>query len=167
MARDRLRDYFWFCKEHAREYNASWDYCRGLSEKDIEAQIRADTCWGRPTWPMGLRLSAAKAEEEARQRFERAFEDVVGDVSGAWTVNRSPTHPWAETPEEARALEALGIGRDVSGPVTLTQLKARYKELAKQLHPDTNGGDPMAEDRLKAINQAYAVLRRSLEQRAG
>jgi len=40
----------------------------------------------------------------------------------------------------------------------LTGLKARYKELAKRLHPDVNGGDAEAEERLKRINLAYATL---------
>ncbi|MBM3555349.1 MAG: J domain-containing protein, partial [Alphaproteobacteria bacterium] len=37
-------------------------------------------------------------------------------------------------------------------------LKQRYKELAKRLHPDLNGGDAVAEERLKQVNQAYAFL---------
>jgi curved DNA-binding protein CbpA len=42
----------------------------------------------------------------------------------------------------------------------LTELKSRYKEFVKKLHPDVNGGDPAAEDRLKEINQAYAALKK-------
>jgi len=34
--------------------------------------------------------------------------------------------------------------------------------LAKRLHPDVNGGDAEAEERLKRINLAYATLRASL-----
>lgn len=44
----------------------------------------------------------------------------------------------------------------------MTEVKRRYKELAKQLHPDVNGGDLAAEERLKRINQAYAVLKKAL-----
>ena len=31
----------------------------------------------------------------------------------------------------------------------------------KQLHPDANGGDKEAEERLKLINQAYSTLKHS------
>ena len=41
-------------------------------------------------------------------------------------------------------------------------LRARYKELAKQLHPDVNGGDRGAEDRLKDVNRAYSLLRQRI-----
>jgi len=47
-------------------------------------------------------------------------------------------------------------------PLTIDELKTRYKQLAKKLHPDANGGDREAEDRLKTINAAYAMLRRKL-----
>jgi curved DNA-binding protein CbpA len=44
---------------------------------------------------------------------------------------------------------------------THDELKARYKELCKQHHPDLNGGDKDAEERLKLINEAYTYLRES------
>ncbi|HVO13870.1 MAG TPA: DnaJ domain-containing protein [Alphaproteobacteria bacterium] len=45
--------------------------------------------------------------------------------------------------------------------VTWDEVKARYKGLAKQLHPDANGGDKLAEERLKLVNQAYGTLKHS------
>jgi curved DNA-binding protein CbpA len=42
----------------------------------------------------------------------------------------------------------------------LSELKARYKELVKTHHPDRNGGDKLAEERLKDINDAYSTLRK-------
>ena len=35
----------------------------------------------------------------------------------------------------------------------------RYLTLVKQHHPDANGGDKAAEERLKSINEAYATLK--------
>ena len=37
-------------------------------------------------------------------------------------------------------------------------IKAAYRKLARQFHPDLNPGDTQAEDRFKAINEAYQVL---------
>ncbi|MFO1060844.1 MAG: DnaJ domain-containing protein, partial [Dongiaceae bacterium] len=37
----------------------------------------------------------------------------------------------------------------------------RYKSLVKRLHPDANGGDKAAEERLKHINLAYSTLKNS------
>ncbi len=54
-----------------------------------------------------------------------------------------------------KALHALGLD-DEAGP---DEIKARYKELVKRLHPDANGGDRSNEDRLREIINAYNVLR--------
>jgi DnaJ-class molecular chaperone len=48
---------------------------------------------------------------------------------------------------------------NLSHPITLADVKTRYKELVKRHHPDANGGDKQAEERFKLITQAYTVLR--------
>ena len=48
---------------------------------------------------------------------------------------------------------------DLSPPVDFATVKARYKALAKRYHPDINGGNREAEERLKSINWAYTTLR--------
>ena len=52
-ARDRLREYHWFCMDHVRVYNKRWNYYQGMSELEIEDDKRHDTVWNRPSWPLG------------------------------------------------------------------------------------------------------------------
>ncbi|MEX2629866.1 MAG: DnaJ domain-containing protein [Tistlia sp.] len=40
-----------------------------------------------------------------------------------------------------------------------TEIRSRYKQLAKRLHPDATGGDRVSEERLKRVNRAYATLK--------
>lgn len=47
----------------------------------------------------------------------------------------------------------LGVSRQA----TDKEIKQAYRQLARQFHPDVNP-DPTAEDKLKEINEAYAVL---------
>ena len=57
-SRDRLgvaENYIWLCLDHVRAYNAAWNYYSGMSESEIEADLRKDTVWQRPTWPLGWR----------------------------------------------------------------------------------------------------------------
>ena len=49
--------------------------------------------------------------------------------------------------------EVLGVSRDASPE----DLKAAFRRLARQYHPDVNKS-PDAEERFKEINEAYAVL---------
>ncbi len=64
-SRRNLSDYWWFCLEHVRAYNSTWDYYKGMSPGEIEAQLRSDTAWQRPSWPLGRLGKAAAWDEDA------------------------------------------------------------------------------------------------------
>ncbi|HEY4268732.1 MAG TPA: DnaJ C-terminal domain-containing protein [Galbitalea sp.] len=48
----------------------------------------------------------------------------------------------------------LGVSKDVSE----SDLKKKYRKLARQYHPDSNAGDAKAEAKFKEISEAYSVL---------
>ena len=144
-SRDALRDYIWFCREHVRAYNRSWNYYEGLQGAALEAEIRRATTWERPSW----KFATGKPAEEM-------FDDPLGlfDTDRERRANHRTL-----TPEERRAWKTLRME-----PVSdLDQVKQQYKALAKANHPDINGGDAAAEERLKEINLAYDLVRRSLQ----
>jgi len=144
--RDRLREYFWFCLDHVRQYNLSWNYFEGMNEREIEHIRRRDTVWERPTWRLGGAMP-----HRVRDYFDLFEEDGAEERR----ASERKSHPMTA---EEQALAVL----DLAGPVTLPEIKARYKELVKRHHPDTNGGDKEAEERLKLINQAYTTLKTTL-----
>ncbi|HSK38742.1 MAG TPA: J domain-containing protein [Arenibaculum sp.] len=153
-SRDRLNEYRWFCLDHVREYNKAWDYYAGMSEREIERHLRFDTTWQRPTWPMGFWSTREKAlyEEATRQ-----YGDFAG--SGRQSYRERGTEP---PQRRARGVDedALAV-LDLDPPVDFARIKAKYRELVKLHHPDANGGDKQAEERLKRINQAYNSLKTS------
>jgi curved DNA-binding protein CbpA len=152
-SRETLRDYFWFCLDHVRSYNAAWDYYKGMSPGQIEAHMRDDTSWQRPTWPLG-RLGGGVSEEE----FVHDRLDILG-AAGMRQGRGSNHHSQGSPPADLRQpLNTLGL----TWPVSLDEVKSRYKELAKSHHPDANGGDRAAEERFKTINLAYAQVRSHL-----
>ncbi|MBK19209.1 MAG: molecular chaperone DnaJ [Rhodospirillaceae bacterium] len=150
-SRDDLNSYFWFCLEHVRAYNARWNFYAGLSQGEIEKQLRADTTWWRPTWPLGSRAGTNDPS------------NVDYGVFGAdnWDQERIRTGQpeeagWRPRPGSVEA-EALAIF-NLDAPVTKEDIKERYKALVKKNHPDTHRGDQKAEERLKIINRAYSAL---------
>lgn len=50
--------------------------------------------------------------------------------------------------------EILGVGETA----TVDEIKKAYRKLAKKYHPDANPGNKAAEDRFKAVSEAYDVL---------
>jgi DnaJ-class molecular chaperone len=58
---------------------------------------------------------------------------------------------------QATSLETLGL----EPGATLQDVKSRFKELVKRYHPDANGGDRGAEERLRQVIKAYGQLRSS------
>jgi hypothetical protein len=151
-ARDRLNEYLWFCVEHARAHNESWDYFAGMNEVQIEA-FRTEALTGhRPTWPLGKR-SARMRSGAGDVHFDDGF-SVFTDVAEQERPRAPERHL---TRPQLQALEMLSL----EPSATLQEIKARYKELVKRFHPDANGGDRGAEERLKQVIKAYAVLRAS------
>ncbi len=51
--------------------------------------------------------------------------------------------------------EVLGVGRSADEK----ELKAAYRKLAKQFHPDANPGDQKAEAKFKEVSEAYDILK--------
>ena len=142
--------FYWFCLDHVRAYNAAWNYYAGMSAAEIEREIRNDTVWQRPTWPLGTR---------AGMRYAPRFRDYglfgLDDEDEPHERRaRAPPPPGLAAGTGARYIQS-------EPPLTLVGLKARYKELVKLHHPDVHGGDKAAEERLKIINLAYATLKAS------
>lgn len=145
-SRKQMTEYWWFCLQHVREYNAAWNYYAGMTDNEVEADIRRDTVWQRPSWPLAAAVGYAGWHAT---RVSGGF--------GMFEEARAASRCEPPTAEE-RALLVL----ELQAPVTVADVKSRYKELVKRHHPDANGGDKAAEERFKEINEAYRTVMGSL-----
>lgn len=161
---DRLDEFYWFCLDHVREYNRSWDYFAHLPQDEIERRVNAENVWERPTWRFGEQPKQAMgagphAEGEAWKRF--GFADPLEVLGENATINpgqrQAPSAPRrrALPPTERRALEIL----HASEHATKTELKQCFRDHVKAVHPDMNGGDRSEEARLREVLWAWDILK--------
>lgn len=143
--RDTPKDFYWFCLEHVKEYNKSWDYYQGMSSEEIERSRIDDVTWNRPT---------RKFHPNQWSRFERAIKDHVQGYDEVSAYERRN-----QLPDDCK--QALGV-MEMTFPFTQEELKAQYKKLVKKYHPDMNKGDKGSEEKFKKINHAHNVLRKFL-----
>lgn len=165
-APDRLHEFRWYCLDHVREYNRAWNYFDGWSETELDAQMRADRTWERPTWtlrdgPTWRAQGSPDAEGKAWARwgFSDPFE-VLGDAA-----TRNPGEAAVKTRrfrrltgDEQRAMDTLGLAHEIE---LRAEVRARYRELVKSLHPDMNKGARTDEARLARVIRAWDILKQS------
>ena len=152
-APDVLDDFFWFCKDHVRDYNNQWNFFHGKTEAEMNAQSTADKVWERKTKDYRdpeARAWARLGIEDAHQVLGENATRNPGRNKAAGTGRRLP-------PTEKRALEILDL-RDAE---TKAEVRKAYKALIKVLHPDMNGGDRSQEDQLQEVVWAWDKIKES------
>jgi hypothetical protein len=145
-----LDDYYRFCKDHVSDYNRAWNFFDGMNDKDIQDHMYESLFGNRPTWKFTGNIDL---EDELRRQAGTFYDDAAKEREKRAEEKRNRQIA-TDTPE-GEALEIMGL----SAPITLDEIKIKYKELAKKWHPDVNRNDPEAEEKLKDINMAYTVLR--------
>ncbi len=149
---DTLDDYYWFCRDHVREYNLKWNFFQGATEEEFEKFIDKDRVWGRETKPFGKRGS----EDRAWQRL--GVEDPMEILGANATLNPGRVAVGRKLPPtERRALEIL----EAKDTWTKPEIRKLYKSLVKDLHPDMNGGDRSDEERLQEVVWAWDQIKDS------
>jgi curved DNA-binding protein CbpA len=161
-SRDLMNEHYWFCQEHAAEYNRNWNYFSGMSEGEMRAYQKDEMfTGGRPTWEM----KAGKFSREAAA-FNHRFRRGEGYQDPFNVFGRGGAHARPQPPEpegralgklERNALAELDLEINADGP----KIRTRYTELVRRLHPDANGGDRAGEHRLQKVIRAYQTLRKA------
>ena len=136
---ESLNDYQWFCLEHIKEFNKSWNYHNKMNSDEIENDIRFDTIWRRPTKSFG---SGAKFYNFS----------INGEDMGSFE------NPTTKQPGHSNKLLWSLSKLDLDIKTDLNLIKKRYKELAKKHHPDIKGNSKNSIDKFREIVEAYNYL---------
>jgi DnaJ-domain-containing protein 1 len=145
----RTNERYYFCLAHIREYNNYWDFFYKMDREQIERVQNEMLLNNRPTWKFGVDgINLTNIEAIRRQ----VFGEFRNSGKSAPGVGAASSH--LPKPVQA-ALKVMGLERDV----TPLEIKKKYKQLAKAHHPDLKKG---SDERIKAINNAYNVLKASI-----
>ena len=151
-----LNEYYFFCLEHVKEYNKSWDFYKGLSVNQIENSMRDDIIWNRPSWP--FKGNPHKVIEQINNFFSDDFDEIdYRKEDNSFFKNKLLDEKL--TKEQNKALFTLGLKL----PLTLEKIKKNYKKLVKIFHPDVNGNNKKAEEKFKEINKSYKIILEKLK----
>ena len=134
----------------------------GLPDEDVAQHQKDDAIGHRPTWFIGVNPWAKKRgpRNGTRGGFAHRFSTV--DPLNLF-AEQATAKPGDGQPErqlkraERKCLRQLNLEDNA----TKADIKARFKELVKRLHPDHNHGDRRSEDKLREVIQAYNYLRQA------
>ena len=130
-----LNKYQWFCLEHIKEFNKSWNFHKEMDMDEIELEIRRDSTWRRPTRPFGSGANFVNFE----------FEDQLNETSSK--ANK-------KTNKLKWSLEQL----ELSIKSTIEEIKKNYKNLAKHYHPDAKSDIKNSDEKFRDLVEAYTYL---------
>jgi len=163
-------EYYRFCLDHVRQFNASYNYFKGMSDAEVEDFRKGAITGHRPTWRLGAdkggtdNLSEANVGNARARRYAQFARNGTSDPHRVLDDSDAVTHgPGRQAPRRAlkplerKAFETLNLAETAVG----AEIKGRFKELVKRHHPDANGGDRGAEDKLREIIQAYNYLKQA------
>ena len=165
-SRELMHEHYWFCQRHAGEYNKNWDFFAGMNEEEVRRAQEARATGERPTWQFKASRFSREAAAFAAKMGGQSGGKTGGKGAGAYAdpfgfFGRKAEARQPEGPQRAlgrleqRALAELDLEASASGDA----IRARYLELVKRFHPDTNGGDRSSEHKLGRVLRAYKTLR--------
>jgi len=146
-----------------REYNKSYNYFSGLPDEEVVKHQKDDTIGHRPTWFIGVNSwSRSRGARSGGRRNGFAHRFTTNDPFGLFPDRDAKVKPGTAEARPLRRAERKCLRQlNLEDTATKADIKARYKELVKRLHPDRNQGDRTSEDKLREVIQAYNYLKQA------
>ena len=145
--------YRWLCLDHVREFNAGYNFFKGMSPDEIHDAQRPFAGWERETRAFNGTGGADRPPRWAD--FSDPLDAIGARFRGAMPAERKDGKPLSRKDREALRTLELEVDADRMA------LRKRYSELVRRFHPDRNGGDRSYETALAKVIAAYQQLKGS------
>lgn len=145
----------WFCLDHIRAFNASYDYFAGMSADEIYEAQHPTSGWpasegyAKNRWPNGANPAPRWSD------FTDPLDAIGAKYKGGIGAARTDTK--ALSREDEKALKIMRLDDKASR----SAIRKQYGALLRRYHPDRNGGDRSHEKALQEVISAYTHLKTS------
>ena len=147
LEKDNSKNYKWLCEEHIKLFNKNWNYFEGMSQKEIEAFLKSDITWHRPTQKFGA------SDNFFNILWNNALSDKFNLFGEEKILNNLKDRNLSEKDKDAFKILGLEFNSN------WLDIQKRFKTLVKKFHPDRNSGNKQYEDKLKKVTMAYSHLK--------
>ncbi|MCL2748844.1 MAG: J domain-containing protein [Alphaproteobacteria bacterium] len=142
-----LKEYYYFCKEHAAEYNKNWNYYAGMTTDEIEED------WERETF--GISDKERAARDKANAEYVTFLENFL---TGRDSFDRGASQ--RKPSVASRTVSSAFAVLDLAPTATWREVQSKYRALAKKFHPDTAKNKKSAAAEFTRISTAYGELKK-------
>jgi len=143
VEKDNSKKYRLLCLDHIKEFNKNWNYFEGMNDKQIHEFLKSDITWHKQT------QSFSSSDNFFKILWNNALNDEVHKTKFNGKNKLNFDH------NDIKAFEILGV----SVGLKWEKIQNKFKKLVKKLHPDTNLGNKVYEEKLKIITLAYTQLK--------
>ncbi|MBN1325129.1 MAG: J domain-containing protein [Alphaproteobacteria bacterium] len=137
-----LKDYWFFCQDHASDYNKNWNFYSNMTPEEIEAD------WEKQTFGAPLK------DKEKANKDSADYANFINDFLTGRSKFDNVTSKKSLPSKIISALKVLDL------PITITwrDIGTKYRMLAKKYHPDTSKQKKNTSTEFAKINEAYKTL---------
>ena len=146
IEKDNSKKLKWLCLDHVKEFNHSWDYFKGMSDKEVCEFLKSDMTLHKPT----------QSFSSPNNFFNMLWKNSLNDEDGSFLSNgygKKTNINFSDKDRNAFKIIELEVG------AKLDKIKNQFKKLVKKYHPDMNAGNKEFEEKLKIITLAYTQLK--------
>ena len=147
IEKDNSKNYRWLCEKHIKLFNKNWNYFEGMRQSEIEAFLKSDLTWHRPTQKFG----------SSDNFFNILWNNALNDKFNFFKQEKNihGLNGKKLNSKDIDAFKIMGLELNSSWP----SIQKKFKTLVKKFHPDKNSGSKEFEDKLKKITLAYSHLK--------